>query len=176
LSASPTDSARVFFALWPAPEVRDALAALTRSLQAECGGRPTRAEKIHLTLFFVGHVPRQRLPELQDIGGDVQATRFALVLDRLGYFRHNRIAWAGAACPPPLASLVTQLREKLTAYVSNNEDRAYVPHITLLRDASRKPAANTLAPITWEAREFVLVESVMAAAARYDIIRRWTLV
>jgi len=60
--------------------------------------------------------------------------------------------------------------------VSNNEDRAYVPHITLLRDASRKPAANTLAPITWEAREFVLVESVMAAAARYDIIRRWTLV
>jgi 2'-5' RNA ligase len=168
--------ARLFFALWPAPEVRDALAAIARDLQAECGGRPTRADRIHLTLFFVGQVARERLVELESVAGEVHGTRFTLDFDRLGYFRRSRIAWVGAACPPPLAALEAQLRARLAAYASPNDDRPYLPHVTLLRDAPRKPSEQDLPPVTWHAREFVLVESVMAAvASRYDIIGRWSL-
>ena len=64
--------ARLFFALWPAPEVRDALAAIARGLQAKCGGRPTRADRIHLTLFFVGQVARERLVELESVAVKIQ--------------------------------------------------------------------------------------------------------
>jgi 2'-5' RNA ligase len=72
--------------------------------------------------------------------------------------------------------LEAQLRARLAAYASPNDDRPYLPHVTLLRDAPRKPSEQDLPPVTWHAREFVLVESVMAAAAsRYDIIGRWSL-
>ena len=47
---------RLFFALWPDEGVRAELARWTRALHAACGGRTTRADKLHLTLAFLGEV------------------------------------------------------------------------------------------------------------------------
>jgi 2'-5' RNA ligase len=177
LSAAPKkDLARVFFALWPDAEVRGSLAALASSVQADCGGRATRADKIHLTLFFVGYVERSRLPDLRAAAAAVRSAPFELVVDRLGYFRRARIAWAGAACPPALDSLVVQLAEALAVRGIAGEDRPYVPHITLARDALRKPANPSIAPFVWRAHEFVLVQSGRGAdGSSYEVLERWKL-
>jgi RNA 2',3'-cyclic 3'-phosphodiesterase len=168
--------ARVFFALWPDPAVREALAALAQSCEAECGGRLTAPAKIHLTLFFVGEIGRAALTRLHDVADAITAAPFALVLTELGYWRHNRIVWAAARCPPALALLVSELTRELARLGLRGEERPYVPHVTLLRNARRAPASNTFSPIDWRAREFVLVESVAAhGGSRYEVIARWPL-
>jgi RNA 2',3'-cyclic 3'-phosphodiesterase len=170
------DLARVFFALWPDSAVREALAALARDAQAECGGRATRADKIHLTLFFVGEVERHRLAVLRAAAAAARSASFELVIDRLGYFRRARIAWAGADCPPALASLVAQLAASLAAEGIEGEARPYVPHITLAREAARHATRTSFEPIIWRAQDFVLVESGRAAGgSSYEILERWRL-
>jgi 2'-5' RNA ligase len=174
--AANSTVARVFFALWPESGVRDALAVLARDVRMECGGRATRPDTIHLTLFFVGEVERNRISDLQVAADAVRSAPFELVIDRLGYFRRARIAWAGAACPAALASLVTQLTGQLAVQGIESEDRPYVPHITLAREAVHKPTRTSFDPVIWRARDFVLVESVRAgSASAYEIVQRWGL-
>ena len=99
-------TARLFFALWPDPRVREALAAVARDAQRECGGRAVAAEKVHITLFFVGNIERHRLEELEDAASALRGNAFEIVLDHLDYWRHNRIVWAGTRqCPPALTTL-----------------------------------------------------------------------
>ena len=171
------ERARVFFALWPDTDVRDALAEVARECGVECGGRPTPPEKIHLTLFFVGDVGCEVIPRLQVIAGTLAAAPFRLALTHLGLWRHNRIVWAGAeSTPPALAMLVSDLTRGLAAAGVRAEDRPYVPHITLVRNARTAPRRTRIAPIAWRAREFVLVESVAAGGgARYEVVARWPL-
>ncbi len=144
------------------------------TLQTECGGRATKAEKIHLTLFFVGEVERSRIAGLLAAAAAVRSASFELVIDRLGYFRRARIAWAGAACPPALASVVAQLTKSLAAEGIEGEDRPVCPaHHARARggpQARRRP----LDPVIWNAHDFVLVESTRAArASAYEILERW---
>jgi RNA 2',3'-cyclic 3'-phosphodiesterase len=171
------DRVRVFFALWPAPAVRTALAAHAQKAQAECGGRAMRSENIHLTLFFVGSVERERIRELERAAGLVRGAAFSLVIDQLGYWRHNAIVWAGATeCPTALANLASDLRTALAGIGIEGEDRPYVPHITLVRDAQRRPASRTIDACVWDAHEYVLVESVqVAGGVRYEPFARWPL-
>lgn len=165
--------ARVFFALWPDDAVRAALSAAAVQAQAECEGRVTAAPKIHLTLFFVGGVERCELPALERCAESVAGVPFELAPDVLGYWRHNRIVWAGAReTPGALTALVADLTGALEAAGYRGEDRPYVPHVTLVRNARRAPAAVDLAAPRWRAREFVLAEST---GGRYDVLTRWPL-
>jgi 2'-5' RNA ligase len=157
--------------------VRDALAALAAGAHAECGGRITAPEKIHLTLFFVGDVERERVKGLEAAAASLSTVPFELVLDRLGRWRHNHIVWAGASkCPPALDALAAGLHEALSGLGVHGEERPYAPHITLVRNAARPPAADTFPPCPWRARDFALVESMPAAGGvRYDVRARWPL-
>jgi RNA 2',3'-cyclic 3'-phosphodiesterase len=171
------DRARVFFALWPGGELAQALAAAAREAQAECGGRATAPEKIHLTLFFVGDVERGRLVSLHALAGSVRTNAFSLPIDAVGYWRHNLIVWGGTRrCPDALAGLVGHLQERLSAEGIKSDERPYVPHVTLVRNAQRGPKRTRLGPFAWHADDFVLVESVPARdGVRYDVIGRWPL-
>jgi len=168
---------RLFFALWPDEHVREALEGWSLRAQAACGGRAIPADKLHLTLIFVGGFERSRMAGLEAAADTVCGAPFDLTLDTLGYWRHNRIVWAGASrCPPALATLAGSLRAALAALGLPGDDRAYAPHMTLVRNAERKPPANTVAPQPWPAREFVLVESApVSGGVRYDVLRRWPL-
>jgi 2'-5' RNA ligase len=172
------DRARVFYALWPGPDVAHALASAAREAQAECGGRATAPEKIHLTLFFVGDVERGRVVSLQALAGSVRTNAFSLDFNAIGYWRHNRIVWGGTPrCPEALARLVANLQERLSAEGIECEERPYVPHVTLVRNAQRRPKRTIIGPLAWHADDFVLVESVPARdGVRYDVIGRWPLV
>ena len=82
---------RLFFALWPPAPVARSLANQADALAERSGGRATRRETIHLTLAFLGDVGEAQLPEVLETARAVAAAPFELKLDRLGFWRHNRL-------------------------------------------------------------------------------------
>ena len=159
-TAARPATARVFFALWPAPELAARLAAIARERAGH--GRPTRPETVHLTLAFLGDVPESRLPDLVAAAGRVRAAPCSLEIDRLGYWRHNRLLWAGCSAPPALAELVAGLLSELQAagFAVPDAGRPFVPHLTLVRKQALPPADLALPEtLHWDYRDFVLVRS-----------------
>lgn len=168
--------ARMFFALWPDDGVRAALHAHAQPLHRDCGGRAMRRENLHLTLVFVGDVAVERLAALEAVAGTICASSFELVLDRLGYWRHNRIVWAAPLnIPGALRELVSRLEGGLQQAGFEFDQRTYAPHVTLLRDA-RAPADPAAPHLDWRVAEFVLVESAQGlGGAEYLVRARWKL-
>lgn len=170
-----TGRARVFFALWPEPSVRSALSKLAVEVHTACGGRATPADKFHLTLVFVGDIERSRIAALQACAASVEAQPFELEVDALGWWRHNRIVWAGTKrCPSAMVALVAALSANVAGLGITVDERPYVPHVTLVRNARAGPRDLRMAPLVWRARELVLVESVSGAGgSRYQVIAKW---
>lgn len=172
---------RVFFALWPTPELRRRLHRETRRLHHLLDGRPTRPDTLHLTLVFIGTVDNRRLPELAAVASRIRCAAFDLRFDQVDCWRHNRIAHLGTARPPmALLDLVAQLSGHLKAAGVVFDERAYTPHITLVRkaDCSRMDRNENPAPepIDWFARDFVLVRSSLRPdGAHYEQLGRWPL-
>jgi len=160
-------TARVFFALWPPPEVARQLSAVADAFAKSAGGRATRQETIHLTLAFIGDVPLDRLPDLLRAARKVRAEAFDLTLDQFGLWRHNRIFWAGCSVlPPALAELSVALVAELLSAGFNvaNARRSFTPHITLVRKVMALDAAlPRCAPLAWRGEKFVLVRSTLSA-------------
>jgi len=167
---------RLFFALWPDDAVRAELARWSRELHALCGGRITPPEKLHVTLAFLGGVEDARVAEIELAAGEVAAPVASLVLDRPGYWKHNRIAWAGASAPPPeLGAFVAELREALRRAEIRFDAKPFVSHATLLRDAREPRTTPELAPIEWRLSGFSLVQSVtLPRGSRYEVRRSWS--
>jgi len=166
---------RLFFALWPDDAVRAQLARWSRELHAVCGGRPTRDENLHLTLAFLGSVEEARAAEVERAASEVAPRVVTLVLDRPGYWKHNRIAWAGASVVPlELESVVSELRSALARSHIGFDPKGFVSHVTLLRDAREPKAMPALDPIPWKVDGFALVQSVtLPRGSRYEIRRSW---
>ena len=167
---------RLFFALWPDDTTRDALKLTGKWLHQHLGGRRMRADTLHITLAFLGDTPTARLDAAVACGDHVAAEPYSLVLDRAGYWRHNRIGWLGASeTPPEHFALVAALNGELAAAGFPVDARPHVPHVTLLRKASggELPVCR---PVAWNIRDFVLVRSVTASdGAHYEILHRWPL-
>jgi RNA 2',3'-cyclic 3'-phosphodiesterase len=156
-----TATARVFFALWPDDAVRAALAEWAAALHLACGGRPTRTGNLHMTLAFLGDTELARVDALKHAAGRVAPRPFELVVDQPGYWKHNRIAWAGSSADPPaLAEMVGALRGALTEAGFRFDAKPFVSHVTLLRKASAPEKLPSLPPIVWRASGFALVRSV----------------
>jgi 2'-5' RNA ligase len=167
---------RLFFALWPGDAVRAQLAHWSLELHAVCGGRPTRPENLHVTLAFLGSVGEARVAEVERAAGEVAPRAISLVFDRPGYWKHNRIAWAGASVvPPELEALVTELRSALTRLRIGFDAKGFASHVTLLRDAREQRAILALEPIVWKIDGFALVRSVtLPRGSRYEVLKSWS--
>lgn len=168
--------ARVFFALWPDADVRAALHERAQQLHGGCGGRVMRRENVHLTLVFIGAVAPGQLDELQTVAGSIGGSPFELVIDRTGYWRHNRIVWAAPQhVPEALLELVGSLESGLQQAGFEFDRRPYAPHITLLREA-RAPGGQAPLRLDWSVRDFVLVESAPdSRGSAYRVVASWPL-
>lgn len=151
---------RLFFALWPDPVSRSALARWAQEVRPVCGGRVMRPEGLHLTLAFLGDVPANRFDSACAAAGQVSASPFDLVLDRLACWSHNHIVWAGpSVLPPALSCLADDLAQSLGRAGFELEKRRFAAHVTLLRKALCLQVLPQPPVIPWAVRDFVLLES-----------------
>jgi len=174
----PATTLRVFFALWPDRALQTALHNLGNALNPDCGGRAVRQETIHLTLAFIAALPADRIEALYAAAARVDTPAFDWQVDLLGYWRRNQLLWAGARQPPEaLTTLVGRLHAVLNdAGLAFDDSKPFVPHITLLRKARCKQLVQPPVALDWQVREFVLVQSEIAAGgADYRVMRRWPL-
>lgn len=175
--SAPASRLRLFFALWPDPAARDALAAAARHLHQGCGGRITRPDSIHLTLAFLGDADGAVLPALNTAAAGVSSPRFTMVFDTLGWWPRNGVAWAGCSSPPPpLAALAGMLAARIEPLGFAPDPRPFAPHVTLVRKARCRAPLPRIEPVSWPVSEFVLVRSTLQReGALYDIAGRWPL-
>jgi 2'-5' RNA ligase len=163
----------IFFALWPDAETRARLAEMALAAAHRSGGRATSAEKLHLTLVYLGPTSPEVLEAVRRAASALRADPFSLVLDQLGWWRHNRIAWLGASrMPPALSSLQAELHARVGAAGATLDTRAYVPHITLVRKANQGLSQESVPPLVWRAEHFCLAQS---ASSRYLVLDSWPL-
>lgn len=176
-SGTPAESRqRLFFALWPTGEARQALAAVAQR-HVRRNGRAVVPENLHITLAFVGGVTADQRVCMEAAAADVTAQAFTVTLDRLGFWQRPKILWAGASVmPPELLRLVAALNAALIPCGHQPETRPFQVHVTLARKAHRPPEVREIPPIAWPVDAFCLVESVAVEhGSEYRVIGRWPL-
>jgi RNA 2',3'-cyclic 3'-phosphodiesterase len=157
--------------------VLERLDALAADAVARGGGRRTRRDSLHLTLAFIGAATAAQREVLEAAAGRVRAAPFDLRLDRLGWWPHNRILWAGAhETPSGQRRLFESLGRELAAAGIEPDQRPWVPHVTLARNVRGDRIPEFGDPLAWTVREFTLVASrLQPSGARYTVLRRWPL-
>ena len=163
---------RLFFALWPPAEVRDALVAE----RATCPGKPGRMSHpldLHVTLVFIGNVDAGLRPCIATAAEDVSLAPFWLSVEQLCSWPKQHLWLAQPEEAPALFNLVSQLQQHLLACGLPPENRRYRPHITLARKAPPLPA-RALA-LGWQVQDFVLATSAPGRSPSYRILRSWPL-
>ncbi len=178
MSAQPdSEPQRLFFALWPEPALQQSFFEAGNILFKLCGGRRTRRENIHLTLAFLGPVDTGQLSRVQAVADQIQLPIFSLQFDRLGWWRHNQVAWAATSeTPRALLDLVKSLQLGLSQEGFKFDDRRFAPHVTLLRKAQCRESLLDSEPVSWEVRAFVLVSSTLHPdGPHYTLLKRWPL-
>jgi 2'-5' RNA ligase len=166
----------LFFALVPAPALRAALACEIVRLHGAWGGRPTAAQKLHMTLVFLDALPTPLDPALvaaaRAAADTVALPAFDLLVDRADRFG-RRIGWLGCSqVPGPLQRLHDTLSDALVQRrVPMRPEAAYVPHVTVLRDP-RRADPHAIAPLRWPVDGFALMAS---AEGEYEVLGRWPL-
>lgn len=171
------DLARLFFACALPPDIGAALIERTTKIAGH--GRPTRREDLHLTLAFLGALPRERIDAAKRVGDSLAGMpSFTLKLDCLGAFARSGVLWAGPSeIPAGLSDLQARLGEALAAEGFSLDEGAYRPHVTLLRRARPPCVFPVPAPLDWRVSGFALFESRPAASGpRYSPLGEWQLV
>jgi len=131
---------RVFLAIEVPGAVREALSGPLTALEPlRDVVRINAIERIHLTLHFLGHLPRSDVEQLQPALAPVvgRHQRVRLTAEGVGAFpdlRRPRVLWAGIAGAdlPKLMALQTDMGDALRTAGLTLEDRFH-PHLTLAR-------------------------------------------
>jgi RNA 2',3'-cyclic 3'-phosphodiesterase len=169
---------RLFVALEIPSAVRENLAALIDELRAAHApssknkARWVRAENLHVTLKFIGHVDAGKLDAIR---AALAEGRFNAPVDLrfrgLGFFpndRRPRVLWAGVESSASLAAVAGEIDARLSKLGIPRETRDFAPHLTLarfeppgisetLRAAAQKNAAREFGSV--RSGEFHLFES-----------------
>ena len=131
-------------------EIRALLAAKQEEMRAAIGSaagavRWSRPESVHLTLQFLGDVPADRIPNIEDglRQGCHGQKRVELALGRTGAFPgipRPRVLWLGLeGGTGHLQLLQARIAERLQA-LGYRPDKPFQPHVTLgrVRDSTRR--------------------------------------
>ena len=171
------ETQRLFFGLWPEPELQQHLSQAAAALLPRAAGRRVREENLHCTLMFLGAVEAAQRLCLEDAASLVRAEPFTLTLDRLGYFRRPQAAWLGCTTTPvALQALVAGLRYGAQACGFTPEPRPYEVHLTVARKLRKDPGRLPLMPVAWPVKRFALMESVSESdGVHYRALRFWDL-
>jgi RNA 2',3'-cyclic 3'-phosphodiesterase len=181
---SPDQRINLFFALLPEPNAATQAhrIALQHHSDRRMTGRVLRKDRLHVTLLsvgsFIGEVPKAFMDLALSIGDAVTLSSFEVAFDRALSFpcrTGNRpYVLLGGDCVSEIMPLHCGLvgamfREGLDP----PQMPAFNPHMTLAYDA-RHHMELPVEPVSWTAREFVLIESLVGRTIH--IVRgRWPL-
>jgi RNA 2',3'-cyclic 3'-phosphodiesterase len=168
---------RLFFAIFPDSETRGRFAAAARALALADGSRRVPAENYHLTLAFIGEVPRDKLGALKGIGAAQRALKFTVHLDAYEYWPKAGVVIAAASvCPEPLEALRHALGAALARCDVVLDSRPFQPHITMARKVPQAPVLQAMSEIVWTPRSFQLARSVSTPdGSVYTVVDSWPL-
>jgi len=125
--ATTTPLHRLFVALDLPESIKLRLSALRTG---DLAARWVEAEKLHLTLRFIGEVEEPAALAIDAALRQVEAPGFSLALARVGHFGRHTL-WAGVPDCPPLLSLQAKIEAAIRQAGLPGEPRRYVPHVKL---------------------------------------------
>jgi 2'-5' RNA ligase len=168
---SPT--VRLFIALWPTDAARAAIAQWQSQWTWPERASIVRAERMHVTLHFLGDVAPQRIADLGYVLKRVPAPGFGLHFGQPDIWQRGTAVLRADSSPVTLRGLHARIGLALSEIGLPVEQRPYRPHVTLARRASgAKPPPND-ADVAWEARNgFVLVQT-LGGGRGYEILERF---
>ena len=167
------DTLRLFFALPCPPEQANAICTW-RDGQGY-GGWPVAPANLHLTLAFLGAQPADSVEQLKQLAAGIKGQAFELTLDRLITLGKGYLCLQPEHAPPALPWLAATLAERLATLGILLDSRPFLPHLTLVRQASER--LNGRAPaFSWTAERFVLYQSTSTAhGVHYQELGSWPL-
>ncbi len=149
---APVDSVRLFVAILLDPSLQDGLTTLIQKLGAlEVPVKWLETGNLHLTLCFLGDVPRARIPEVMDKlkHSRVGFKSFEIQLGGLGAFPNLKkptVLFAPVTQGwESLRDLASAISKNLRGIGAKQEDREFNAHVTLGRVKGFK-GAKTIAP------------------------------
>lgn len=166
---------RLFFALWPDAITRQKLALVNESIDL-AGVRKLKPSNLHVTLAFLGNVEDDVQDHMMQKVARLHASSFTFQLDGIEHWQTPKtICLTASRQPQALHYLVSSLVGIIKQYPIFLHDRPYCAHVTLMRKAKVNYEL-TFKPITWKAKQFVLVESISTPdGIVYEILERWFL-
>ena len=166
------ETARLFIALWPGPDLASALHAQCGVCATDPSARVVTPQRVHLTLHFLGAVPRQRLPALVT-ALQVPFQPFELRFSHCEQWPHGlRVAVPDTAVPP-LIRLHAALGEALQGLGLPVEQRPFRPHLTLARRTTAPLPAPNGPALRWPVSGYALVESQASPPGAYKVVQAY---
>jgi len=171
----PPKPKRLFLALWPNAAEQSQLHAIAQHHCLSNKARPVAANKLHLTLSFLGVVESEKELCVRRVAAEVDWEPIELEFDRLGWFAHPKVLWAGCSTVPvELKSLAGRLQAELSGCGIKSERRQFQPHITLARKQDRPPTHEQIEPLVCRFDRLSLVESRLdSEGASYITLANW---
>ena len=172
-----TASRRLFFACWPDPPTRAAMAAASREPLRGSACRAVPPDGLHVTLAFLGAVDEASRLAAQAVAAGIAAAPFELCFDRIEHWRKAQVlAAVPAATPEAARQLAGQLGAALARAGFQLEARPWRPHVTLARKLVRHAGGSPFVPVRWPVSGLALVESLARpGGVRYEVIGPWPL-
>jgi RNA 2',3'-cyclic 3'-phosphodiesterase len=163
-------TARLFLALWPDEAVRPALKIWRDAWIWPAGAAPVAADKLHVTLHFIGDQPSERLPVLME-GLAVPFSPFRVEFGRATVW-HNGIAVLEPHCAPAeLLLLQSDLGSVLLDLGITPEERTYRPHVTMARKAIKAMPPVDGPAVAWDVTSYALVQS---SGGVYTVLKHYS--
>jgi 2'-5' RNA ligase len=181
-----TEGTHFFFALLPDDTTRAQIALAGERFRKShrLSGTPIDPDDLHVKLCDAGKPERLRQPlesALLAAASEVSIQCFELALDSA-----LRLSEAPDGSYPFVLGVDTRSTEAALALrrvIADAQRRqglqvhgisSYLPHVTLMRSHGLNGIQETLVPISWTAREFVLMRSFFGQS-RLEVIGRWPL-
>jgi len=157
LAPKPDTRKRLFFALWPNAKLQNRI--------------------FQQSLVFLGPVSNELQSCLRKKASSIEVSGFDLELSKIGSFNRSQVIWLG---PDRISQHLQELQQQLTQVQADcglqPEARPFAPHMTLMRNARSGCSSLRTACISWQIRDFALIESIThPSGAEYRVLARWPL-
>ncbi|MBZ5531065.1 MAG: RNA 2',3'-cyclic phosphodiesterase [Acidobacteriia bacterium] len=184
---------RIFIALDIPGEIRARMTEyMERARGYAPGARWARAEGLHVTLKFIGHVGDDKVAEMKTALAAVKAAPFEVRFEDVGFFpspNSPRVFWIGVHSSDALPQLAAAIDQAVAELGVTREEKPYRPHLTLARAGSAQGANQELKQLqiflqkeaaaqfgTMTAREFWMYQSQpQKGGSKYTKLQRFAL-